>query len=372
MRWGFLLALVLVLFLVGCGGCQKEGKSVPPKVEEPVFPGAEGAGVMPGNACFDAGFFPCPEDQCENETKDLPAGSNNVCCAKSCTGAQEIQATEGDASATCAAQGANDCGETNTCPEQQWMKSSDVIRCCKTACIERIQTTTKIDGLGEVVIERFGPGKFGVFYGQGAKIGGIDIGRSAYATATNVGKNEYEFTTTDGRKFRFKITKETDSEISAEGVKKEPQRDERGCRVYFERKGLADPKQPVIVPLPVPDECLGSQCLLRLKISGGPVKPETPNTVQQIMFTQIDDQISLEGEPVAAPFAQLQRIPSAPKSGVNGDDKALTILSGPWQCSLSDDYPPYEKGKDKIVFTPHLNAESTCTLEVCSGAGTAK
>ncbi len=349
--------MVLLLFLFGCSDSET---SSPPSVEEPSFAEKEPVSILSaGNACFDAGFFPCPVGDCEGETTSLPAGTNNVCCKKPCVGSQEIVATEGDASATCAAQKGNDCKEVKTCPNQQWLRSSDVGRCCKVGCVERVQTELTIGGLGNVVIERITQGKFGVFYGPGAKMGSIDLGKTAYASAKSISGSEYAFKTSDGRSFTFTITKESDSEVTAEGVKSVAEV-KKGCILYFEHKAVPD--RPPVVILPVPQQCFGKPCVLRMKLTLQGSQPK------QVIYTQIDNQytISSTDTPGNEDTRFTPTIP-IPLSGINGDSQQNYILFGPSGCIVMDDYPSLEQTKEKFVFMPpRLDLSISCQLEVCS------
>lgn len=356
-KTAFLILSALAFIVLVGFECGTTEVTPPPPVEEPIIDAGEPiAGKMPGNACFDAGAFSCSPDDCEGETLELPAGTNMVCCDKPCKGAQEVEAVEGDENATCAAQKGNDCGVSKTCPDKQWLKSSDAARCCKATCIDRIQTTVTIDGLGEVVIERLKAGEFGVFYGQGAKIGSIDLGRTAYASAKSVGNNEYEFMTSDGRKFKFKIKSESDTAISAEAIKPTSAEAKAGCVMYFERKSVGSNRPPVII-LPVPKQCIGKQCVLRLKLN----PPVGPTPMKQVMYSQIDNAYTISGG------EEVQNIP-IPSSGINGDAQQNYILFGPAGCILLDDYPNIEQTKEKFVLMPPKLEESiSCQLEVCSG-----
>lgn len=351
-----------ILFLFLLFGCSSSERSPPPAVEDFEFAAEEAPVAQPTNPCRDNRGHPCSAENCESEeTLEFFAGTNNVCCPEPCKGDREIEAEEGNLDETCAAQKAYDCDEEKTCPEQQWMKSSDVKRCCKVACVDRVQTKLTIAGLGEVVLERFGEEKFGVFYGSALKIGSIDLGAASFARAKPLGNNEYEFTTSDGGIFRFKITSESDDAITAQDTTPAPKPKEEGggCRTYDLPKGDAGPK---VVRLNVPKQCIGKQCLLRLKLIGAPPTPNLAQTQRQILFTQIDNQYSLEGE-IYQPGHPLQD--RTPKSGINGDDQMQTLLVGPGGCFLYDDYPNVEQTKEKIVYMPMPKSPYFCQLEVC-------
>ncbi len=355
--------LLLLFFFFGCSGSEQGPL---PAVEDFELTADEAPVAVPSNPCIENGGHPCGAENCESEeTLEFFAGTNNVCCPELCKGEREIEAEEGNPDETCAAQKASDCGETKTCPDQQWMKSSDVKRCCKGACVDRVQTKLTIAGLGEVILERLDEGKFGVFYGSALKIGGVDLGAVSFARAKPLGNNEYEFTTNDGRTFRFKITSESDDAITAQDTTPAPKPKEEGggCRSYDLPKGDAGYK---VVRLNVPKQCMGKQCLLRLKLIGAPPTPNLVQTQRQILFTQIDNQISLEGEIYrSTTFGRYSQIQDAPKSGLNGDDQMLTLLGGPGGCFLYDDYPGVEQTKEKMVYMPMPKSPYFCQLEVC-------
>ena len=357
-----IIILFLLLFSLGC--CNKDGGKKPEvKVTEPEQPPSLGGGTA-GNACYDAGFFPCVADACTNETRNLPAGNDKVCCSEPCQGTQEITTLEGDSNKTCAAQNANNCGETKTCPDQQWMKSNDVSRCCKVTCIDRVQTMTTIAGLGEIIIERVGQGKFGVFYGPGAKVGGIDVGKSAYANAVSVGGNEYEFTITDGRKFRFKISKETESSISAVDSTPPSLKNETmasGCQILQEGKGDGNANFDII---PVPSQCKGKQCQLRLKNENNEVFAQT------LFIIRDDNSWMTSGTSPALPIPNQGQIPGmSPASNGKNDGKSQEIIFGGGECTLFDDYyiADMQPGRDKTkIVLSTIMRSGKCKLEVCT------
>jgi len=218
-----------------------------------------------------------------------------------------------------------------------------------------------IAGLGDVVLERFDEEKFGVFYGSALKIGDVDLGMASFARAQPMGNNEYEFTISDGHTFRFKITNESEETITAQDTTPapKPEEPEGGCRTYDLPKGDGGYK---VVRLTVPKQCIGKQCLLRLKLIGAPPTPNLVDIQRQILFTQIDNQYSLEGD-IYHPSSPLnERIP---KSGINGDEQMFTILAGPGGCFLYDDYPKVEQTKEKLVYMPMPKSPYFCQLEVC-------
>ncbi|MBI4441285.1 hypothetical protein HY639_03895 [Candidatus Woesearchaeota archaeon] len=212
---GMIMPLLIIGLIIGLMLCNKDKKKEQPPEQPQQPPQAPSTPeTEPGNACTDDGFYPCTE--CPGETIDLPAGENKVCCKMPCAG-QEEQPTEGNGTLTCAFQKGYNCKASENCPDKQWLAANDTARCCKVQCKARVQTELTIAGLGKVVIERFGQGKFGVFYGTNVTLGNVDIGKPGYAEAVAKGNNLYEFETSDKRRFSFTITKESDIEIQATG-----------------------------------------------------------------------------------------------------------------------------------------------------------
>lgn len=82
--------------------------------------------------------------------------------------------------------------------------SSNVLTCCSPvneSCIERIQFQAVFDGLGNVTIERFPNGNYGVWYGEKDET----FGNRLFVDAEKIDKNTYKFII-DGREYQFTIT----------------------------------------------------------------------------------------------------------------------------------------------------------------------
>lgn len=241
---GMMLPLLMILLFVGLMMCQKKDE----KKEQPVTPPVQPPQPTTpernaSSACAEAGFFVCSTCPTEESlVTDLPAGEGSVCCNIPCEACPEYvpppptfcpngtivqpqpdehgcvrppQCVEGNKSLTCAFQKGFACKETENCPDKQFIAASDSQRCCKVQCKARVQTELVVGDLGKVVIERFGAGKFGVYYGPNVSIGGIDLGKANYADAVAKGNNVYEFKVQQ-KTYSFKVTKDTDIEISAE------------------------------------------------------------------------------------------------------------------------------------------------------------
>lgn len=238
---GMMMPLLILVLIIALMMCQKDKKKEQPPKQQQQLPVPPTPSSNVSNACIDDGFYAC--DQCQGEVIDLPAGTNKVCCDVPCEGCPEIiiplctngtlqpfqddqgcelwKCVEGNQSLTCAFQKGAACKDTENCPDKQWIAASDTQRCCKIHCKARVQTTLIYPELGTVVIERFGAGKFGVYYGDGAKLGNIDIGKANYADALAKGNNLYEFTA-NKKQYAFKITNETETEIGAESAQPSP------------------------------------------------------------------------------------------------------------------------------------------------------
>lgn len=245
-----MLPLLMILIFVGLMMCQKKDEKKEQLVTPPVQPPQPTTPERnASSACAEAGFFvcgTCPTE--ESLVTDLPAGEGSVCCNIPCEACPEQapppptfcpngtivqplpdkhgcvgpqQCIEGNKSLTCAFQKGFACKETENCPDKQFIAASDSQRCCKMQCKARVQTELVLGDLGKTVIERFGAGKFGVYYGPNVAIGGVDVGKSSYADAVAKGNNVYEFKVQQ-KVYSFKVTKETDTEITAEVVSTPP------------------------------------------------------------------------------------------------------------------------------------------------------
>lgn len=99
---------------------------------------------------------------------------------------------------TCQSQGGINCQGCCKSP----ISSSNILTCCNaTSCIERIQFETIIEGLGNVTIERFTAGNYGVWYGEKDK----DFGIRKYVDAELIADNTYRFTI-NRIEYQFTIT----------------------------------------------------------------------------------------------------------------------------------------------------------------------
>ena len=209
-----LMLLGLVLGLVMMCSSQEESTKNQKDVMIPQPPEAPTAGTtQPGNACADGGFFVC--NTCAGESVTLPAGGDNVCCKTPCAGqGGQVAGGSGTSLATCAFQKGFQCTGAEYCPENQWMPAQDTSRCCQAGCKARIQAEGNVADFGKIVVEKFAPGRFGVYYGPGVSIGNTDLGKVNYADAVPKGNMVYEFVTQDKKTFQFALAKDTDTEIA--------------------------------------------------------------------------------------------------------------------------------------------------------------
>ena len=106
-------------------------------------------------------------------------------------------------------------------------------------CGERIQAKAFFDDLGEVTIEKFSDGNYGVWYGEKDETFGI----RSYIDAYNVKGNYYNFEV-DDKTYQFKVTKDLNCEIEVEAVGKQqlPITD-----IFYSDFPLATPKKIVLV-----------------------------------------------------------------------------------------------------------------------------
>ncbi len=231
-----MLPILMMLLFVALAMCKKDEQKPQQDITQPPPPPQPSS--LPdnrlSNACTDDGFFSCSTCPTAESTVELPAGTGNMCCTIPCEGGLPNEPREGNVTQTCAFQKGFNCKENENCPDKQWVAANDTARCCKGECKARVQTEITIEGLGKVVIERFGAGKFGVYYGQSISLGNINIGKASYAEAVSKGNNVYEFEITDKRKFTFVITKETETEIKADPIGNGPLRfSELETRTYL-------------------------------------------------------------------------------------------------------------------------------------------
>ena len=90
---------------------------------------------------------------------------------------------------TCQSQGGIDCQGCCQNPI-----SSNILTCCKpNKCIERMQFHVFIEDLGDITIEKFPRGNYGVWYGEKD----LNFGNRQYVDAEYQGNDKYKFVIND-------------------------------------------------------------------------------------------------------------------------------------------------------------------------------
>ena len=135
---------------------------------------------------------------------------------------QELSQQVAEAEASCQKQGGINCKGCCKNP----IFSSNVLTCCSPindSCVERFQLQAVFEGLGEVTIERFPNGNYGVWYGEKDET----FGNRQFVNAENIGGNTYKFIV-DGNEYHFTVT-EAGCSISIG----EPPKEKSEDRTYY-------------------------------------------------------------------------------------------------------------------------------------------
>lgn len=158
----FAVIILMILFIIVLSGCGGGGNKKKPKAPEPLKP--------------------------QDYARLTPEQELN-----------EINSKIVEAEATCQKQYGVNC---NGCCKNP-IFSNNILTCCSSqndSCIERIQLPANFEGLGDVTIERFPNGNYGVWYGEKDK----DFGNRQFVDAENVGKDAYKFSV-DNKEYHFNV-----------------------------------------------------------------------------------------------------------------------------------------------------------------------
>ena len=162
--------LLIILLLLSLTSCRRDREPAPPEISQEQADGEE---------------LPTPPPTVE----DTPPPT------------EDILSTTG----TCQGLGGIDC---TYCCKEPITEASDtglLGACCEAnSCIERIQTSTTFEELGEVTIELFPTEDIGVWYGEVDE----EFGVRSYINAQNIEGNEYSFVI-DEKEFSFTLTEST-------------------------------------------------------------------------------------------------------------------------------------------------------------------